>query len=459
MLKRRGKRFDWDGARRSARVPGMTETATLTAPWASDRARRRLQDVERALPDDAAAALAAAAEAVAAHERLVERDALMLYAGGNVPSARVAAAHHTVLSNQPSMGYAGDKYQAGLEPLDVVEVAVARLVADLMGATFAEIRPTSATLANLAVYTAVTAPGDTIAVLPAWAGGHLSHHAIGAPGIRGLRIVELPYDTARLDVDCDALESLLITEQPKLVVVGASLMLHPHDLRPIADLVHDAGALLLYDASHVAGLLAEGRFQTPLADGADVMTFSTYKSFGGPAGGVIVADDGELMERITTAVYPGLTANYDIARLLPLGAAALEHQQCAGTYADRCIGLARALADALAAEGLDVVSCDRGRTSSHHVAVDVRGFGGGPEAARTLATANVLLSEIGLPGPDRDPSGAIRIGTQSIASQGFTPGEMSAVAAIISASLHGHRSAESLRADVAELRRRQVSAP
>src|SRR5262245_49312111 len=302
----------------------LPEIAARTAPWASDRARRRLDEVERTVPADPAAALRAASEAIGDHERRVERDALLLYAGGNVPSARVAAAHRPRLSNQPSMGYAGDKYQAGLEALDVVEVTVSRLVADLMGAAFAEIRPTSATLANLAVYSAVAAPGDTVAVLPGWAGGHLSHHEIGAAGIRGLRIVDLPYDLRRFDVDPGALETLLAVEQPKLVVVGASLMLHPHDLRPIADLVHAAGAILLYDASHVAGLVAEGRFQAPLADGADVMTFSTYKSFGGPAGGAIVSDEAELMERITTAVYPGLTANYDIARLLPLGEAAPE---------------------------------------------------------------------------------------------------------------------------------------
>src|SRR5262245_34799274 len=390
----------------------MRDSARMThAPWASERAQRRLNEVERALPEDPAAALSAAAEAAAAHERLVQRDALWLYAGSNAPSARVAAAHRPRLSNQPSMGYAGDKYQAGLEPLDVVEVTVSRLVADLMGAAFAEIRPTSATLANLAVYSAVAAPGDTVAVLPGWAGGHLSHHEIGAAGIRGLRIVDLPYDVGRLDVDLDGLEALLAAERPKLVVVGASLMLQPHDLRPIAERVHGAGSILLYDASHVAGLVAERRFQAPLADGADVMTFSTYKSFGGPAGGAIVSNDPGLMERITTAVYPGLTANYDIARLLPLGSAVLDHRESGGAYADACIGLATAVADALAAEDLDVVTSERGPTSSHHVAVDVRRFGGGPQAARTLAEANVLLSEIGLPGPDHDPSGAIRIGT------------------------------------------------
>jgi glycine hydroxymethyltransferase len=429
-----------------------------TAPWASDRALNRLAEVELALPDDPAAAFEGATDAVVAHERRVEQDALLLYAGGNVPTALSGGTHHPLLSNQPSMGYAGDKFQAGLEALDVLEVAVSRLVADVMGAQFAEVRPTSATLANMAVYTAVARPGETIAVLPGWAGGHLSHHAIGAPGIRGLRVVELPYDLRLLDVDLDGVADVLAAEQPKLVVVGTSLMLHPHRLAALADIVHDAGAWLLYDASHVAGLLAEGRFQTPLADGADVVTFSTYKSFGGPAGGALVSDDAGLMERITRAVYPGLTANYDIARLLPLGAAALEHRQSAGVYADACMAVASALADALAAEGLDVVTCERGRTSSHHIAVDVRAFGGGPEAARTLASANVLLSEIGLPGPDQDPQGAIRIGTQTVVRQGFGPRDMAPVAAVMASALREERPADALRAEVAEIRRAQRDA-
>ena len=351
------------------------------------------------------------------------------------------------------MGFPGEKYQAGLEPLDTVEVAVARLVADVMGATFAEVRPTSATLANLAVYAATTEPGDAIAVLPAWAGGHLSHHAVGAPGVRGLRVAELPYDLDWLDVDLERAGDVLAAHRPKLVVVGASLMLHPHRLRPLAELAHDAGALLLYDASHVAGLVAEGRFQAPLADGADLVTFSTYKSFGGPAGGVVVGDDAELMARVSRAVYPGLTANYDLARLLPLGAAALGHREADGAYADACTAVAAVLAEALAAAGLDVVTGRRGPTSSHHVAVDARAFGGGAEAARTLARAGVLLSEIGLPGPDRDPAGAIRIGTQSIVRQGFRPAGMPAVAELIAAALHAERPVEELRGAVRDLRR------
>lgn len=411
-----------------------------TAPWASPDALERLAAVEAQLPDDPRAILAAAYAAAEEHTtRVRDGDALLLYAGGNVPPAWSDTAGtdaRRLISAQPSMGYPGAKYQAGIDPLDVIEVAVTRLLATVMGAEFAEVRPTSATLANLAIYTALAQPGETIAVLPDWAGGHLSHHEVGAAGVRGLRVAELPYDTNALDIDLDALPQFLDAEQPKLVVVGASLMLRPHRLTRIADAVHAAGVPLLYDASHVAGLIAEGRFQAPLRDGADLISFSTYKSFGGPPGGVIVGNDAELMERVTTAVYPGLVANYDIARLLPLGEAAVQHRELDGAYADACIANAQALAAALIDEDLNVIG---GGTESHHVAIDVREFGGGTAAAIHLAGVDILLSEIGCPAPPPDPAGAIRIGTQSITRQGKAPGHMPAIAEKIATRLRADR--------------------
>jgi glycine hydroxymethyltransferase len=394
-----------------------------TVPWADEPARSRLASVEAALPADALAALGLAAASAREHARAIEEECLLLYAGGNVPSPLVAGLHEAALMSQPSMGYPGDKYQPGLERIDVVEVAASEAVGSVMRARFAEVRPTSATLANLAVYTALTSPGDTIAVLPDWAGGHLSHHAVGAPGVHGLRVVELPYDDERLDVDLAALPGFLERERPALVVVGASLMLFPHRLTEIAALVR---VPLLYDASHVAGLIAEGRFQAPLAEGADLMTFSTYKSFGGPPGGAIVTNDEALAARVATAVYPGLVANYDAARLVPLAAAALERSSFGGAYADACIANAQALAAALADAGLPVLGAERGFTASHHVALDARRFGDGKAAALALARSGLLLSEIGIP---RDPAGGLRIGTQSITRQGFVPGDMPAIAA------------------------------
>ncbi|MEA2280410.1 MAG: glycine hydroxymethyltransferase [Solirubrobacteraceae bacterium] len=440
----------------------MDGPRSRTAPWASPDARARLAAVEANLPDGLAEAIDAATAAAREHARLIDEDALLLYAGGNVPASAGARAGGgplgSLLSGQPSMGYPGDKYQAGLDRLDVVEVAAARAVGEVMGARYVELRPTSATLANLAVYTALAEPGDTIAVLPDWAGGHLSHHAVGAPGVRGLRVVELPYDTTRLDVDLERLDGTLARERPVLVVIGGSLMLHAHRVGAIAARVHEHGARLLYDASHVAGLIAEGRFQAPLEEGADVMSFSTYKSFGGPGGGVLATNDEALAQRLATAVYPGLTANYDLARLLPLAAAAVEHASSAGVYADACIASARALAAALATEGLTVlggVQAADGFTDSHHVAVDVRGSGGGTRAARQLAEANILLSEIGCPAPDgTDPAGAIRMGTQSLTRQGLGVPEMPAVAGAIARGLRPGTDLGALRGEVAAIRRR-----
>jgi glycine hydroxymethyltransferase len=432
-------------------VDGAREVTT--APWASPAARARLAAVEAALPADPEEALRAAAEAAATHVRRVEEEALLLYAGGNVPTPGAAALHLPLLGGQPSMGYPGDKYQAGLGDLDVVEVAVARAVAEVTGARFAEVRPPSATIANLAVYSALCEPGDAIAVLPDWAGGHLSHHEVGAAGIRGLRVAPLPYDLDELDVDLARLPAFLARERPRLVVVGASLMLRPHRLEEIAPAVHAAGATLLYDASHVAGLLAEGRFQAPLREGADLVTFSTYKSFGGPAGGVIACDDEALAARVAAAVYPGLTANYDLARLLPLGAAALEHRLSAGDYADRCIANARALAAALAEEGLAVLGAAHRYTSSHHVAVDVRALGGGTPCARRLAESSVLLSGIGCPTAAEDPDGAIRIGTQTVTRQGLGEDAMPAVAAALADALLARRPPGEVREAVAAIRR------
>jgi glycine hydroxymethyltransferase len=399
------------------------------APWASPPALARLAAVEADLPADSRAALSRAVAAARDHATRLDEDCLQLYAGTNVPSPLIAGLHEAALAAQPSMGYPGAKYQAGLEPIDVVEVTATRAIARVMRAEFAEVRPTSATLANLAVYAALTQPGDTIAVLPDWAGGHLSHHAIGVPGIRGLRVAPLPYDVDRLDVDLDALDAFLGLQAPRLVVVGASLMLFAHRLPAIAEVVRAHGLPLLYDASHVAGLVAEQRFQDPLREGADLVTFSTYKSFGGPAGGAIVTNDERLAERVADAVYPSLVANYDVSRLVPLAAAAHERERSAGAYADQAIANARTLAAALAREGFDVLGAARGFTDSHHIAVRV---GDGTAAALKLAESNLLTSEIGVP---VDPAGGIRIGTQAITRQGFTEDDMPAIAAVCAGAL------------------------
>ncbi|MBW8483688.1 serine hydroxymethyltransferase [Actinomadura parmotrematis] len=404
-----------------------------TAPWASPTARDRMARVASQLGAPTPEAVAGTVQrALRAHARQYDTEGIVLYAGTNVMSSAARAVTDPQVGERPSMGWPGEKYQSGLDHLDVLEVLAPSLMCRLLGARFAEVRSHSATMANLAVYTALAEPGDTIAVLPERAGGHTSHHAVGAPGVRGLRVVDLPYDAGALDVDLAELGPFLERERPRLVVIGASLLLFPHDVAAIAERAHAAGALLLYDASHMAGLVAAGRFQRPLAEGADVLTFSTYKSFGGPPGGVVATDDPAIAERVSAAVFPGLTANYDAARLAPLAVTAAEILADDGAYADRCTAAARTLAEALEREGFAVAGAARGYTASHHVALDVAGLGGGRAAMDRLAAAGIYLSAIGLPWQaPGEPDRGLRLGTQEVVRRGFGADDLRRTAALM----------------------------
>ncbi|MEO3812644.1 beta-eliminating lyase-related protein [Sphaerisporangium sp. B11E5] len=391
--------------------------------------------------------------ALDAHRRAFDDDGIVLYAGTNTMSPRALAAHRATLSTRPSMGWPGEKFQAGLDHLDVLETLTPMRVAAVMDGGYAEVRLQSATMANLACYTALARPGDTVAVLPEAAGGHASHHAQGAAGVRGLRVVDLPYDAAAFNIDLRRLPAFLRRENPAVVVIGGSLMLFPHDVAAVRAACDETGATLIYDASHVAGLIAGGRFQRPLAEGAHLLTMSTYKSFGGPPGAAIVTRDARLAERVSAAAYPGLTANYDAARLAPLAVTAAELAEHGAAYADACMAGAAALAGELRAAGFTVAAAELGCTASHHVAVDAAAFGGGDPAARTLAAAGIYLSGIGLPGAaPGEPMRGLRIGTQEVTRHGFGPREMAAVAGLMARVLLKGEDPPAVRADAVELR-------
>ncbi|WP_308249848.1 serine hydroxymethyltransferase [Sphaerisporangium fuscum] len=437
------------------------ESRSRVAPWASSRAQRRLTELEALLAGQRADdVVRTVTDSLARHRRAFDEDGIVLYAGTNTMTPRALAVHEATVSSRPSMGWPGEKFQAGLEHLDVLETLAPLGMASLMEGRFAEVRLQSATLANLACYTAFARPGDTIAVLPEAAGGHASHHAQGVAGIRGLRVVDLPYDAAGFTIDHERLPGFLRRERPAVVVIGASLMLFPHDVAGVRAACDEVGATLLYDASHVAGLVAGRRFQRPLEEGAHVLTMSTYKSFGGPPGAAIVTRDEELAERVSAAAYPGLTANYDAARLAPLAVTVAELAESGPAYADACMANARALAAALHAAGFTVAAAGLGWTASHHVAVDAGAFGGGDEAARALAAGGVYLSGIGLPDQaPGEPMRGLRIGTQEITRRGFTPGRMEALAELMRRLLLDKEDPAAVLPDTTALRRSVPAAP
>lgn len=426
----------------------MTENHAATRPWAPDDVQLRIAGLRSGLPLRDPHALARALEAAVDRTNAQFDDGTNLYAGANALSELARSTAAIELGSRPSLGDPGRKFPHGVEYLDLLEIAAEEAVRATMRARFAEVRPHSATMANLAALCVLTETGDTIAALPERAGGHVSHRD-GVPSVRDLRVVDLPYDFTNLDVDLDGLAQLLRRERPRLVVLGGNLMLRPHALAEIVATAHEGGARVLYDASHVAGLIAGGLFQDPLGDGADVLTFSTYKSFGGPAGGVICTDDAALAERLSAVVYPVLSANYDIHRLAPLAVTASEHLEAGPGYAAACITNARALGAALAESGVPVLGAQFGYTETHHLAVDVRGFGGGDAAATLLASAGIFSSEALLPRAADDvvPDG-LRFGTQELTRRGLSAEGFAELGAAIGRLLHGEASVTETREHV-----------
>jgi glycine hydroxymethyltransferase len=358
----------------------------------------------------------------------------------NVMNPRAEAALSRGLGSRPSLGYPGDKYEMGLEAIEEIEVLCAALAAEVFGAAHAEVRVGSGALANLYGFMALARPGDTIIAPPPAIGGHVTHHAAGCAGLYGLTTVPAPVDAAGYTVDVEALGTLARRVRPKVITLGASLNLFPHPVRAVRAICDEVGAALLFDAAHQCGMIAGGAWPNPLEEGAHLMTMSTYKSLGGPAGGLIVTSDAAMAETLDAIAYPGLTANFDAGRTAALAITLLDWRAQGRAYAAAMVAVARALAAALAERGLPVHAMDRGATASHQFAVEASGLGGGQAAAKRLRRAGFLASGIGLPGPGvaGDVNG-LRIGTPELVRRGVTVADVPALADLIAEGLRADR--------------------
>ncbi len=215
--------------------------------------------------------------------------------------------------------------------------------------------------------------------------------------------------------------------------------LFAHPVAAVRGIADEVGAALMFDAAHLSGMVAGRAWPNPLAEGAHVMTMSTYKSLGGPPGGLIVGMDAALFERIDAIAYPGLTANFDAGKTAALALGLLDWKEFGADYARAMQATAKALAEALATEhGLPVFARERGATTSHQLAIEAARWGGGQTAARKLEAARLLACGIGLPIEEvpNDING-LRLGTPEIVRLGFGPEHMSELAALIDSALDG----------------------
>ncbi len=419
--------------------------------WLPAAATARIAAIRSALAGADAETLTRRIEALADENRAIhDANCFNLNPATNVMNPRAEAMLASGLGSRPSLGYPGDKYEMGLEAIEEIEVIAADLAAEIFRAKHAEIRVGSGALANLYAFMATTKPGDTIIAPPASVGGHVTHHAPGCAGLYGLNIVPAPVDAARYTVDIDALRRLAHDTKPKLITIGMSLNLFPHPVADIRAIADEVGAYVLFDAAHQCGMIAGGIFADPLAEGAHLMTMSTYKSLGGPAGGLIVTNDDALAERLDAIAYPGLTANFDVAKSAALAIGLLDWREHGAAYAQRMVDLSVALAAALTEQGLPVFTTDRGATASHQFALEAAAFGGGQTAAKKLRRAGFLSCGIGLPrAPVADDVNGLRFGTPELARRGMQVADMARLASLI---------AEALRSNAPEAMAQRVAA-
>ena len=412
--------------------------------WISESARQRECEILAAIDDQSTTELGELIGALAERNRVIHNlETINLNPASNVMNPRAERLLAAGLTTRASLGHPGEKYEMGLEAIEQIEVITAELVRRVFGAKFAEIRVPSGAIANLYAFMATCQPGDSIIVPPPGIGGHVTHRSDGAAGLYGLDVHECPIDESRFTIDLDALADLANRVRPKLITIGTSLNLLPHPVAEIRSIADRVGAAVLFDAAHACGMIAGGHWPNPLHEGADMMTMSTYKSLGGPAGGLIVTNRADLAERIDAIAYPGLTANFDAGKTAALGITMLDGIDHGRAYAAAMTSTAHALATALSELGTPVYRTPDGFTTSHQFALDARHWGGGHPAAVRLREANLLTCAIGLPG--LDGFAGLRLGTPEIARWGMTAADMGELARLIHDGLYSDPRSVALR--------------
>ena len=428
-----------------------TNDISTDRAWLPIDSQRREASIRDAVAELSGADTANLVESLIERNRVIhEVECVNLNPATNIMNPRAEAALSAGLGSRPSLGHAGAKYEMGLEAIEEIEVIAADLACRVFNASYAEIRVGSGALANLYAFMTTCQPGDSIIVPPASVGGHVTHRPGGAAGLYGLDIHECPIDPSRYTIDLDGLAELAQRVRPKLITMGASLNLLPHPVKEVRRIADDVGAALLFDAAHACGMFAGRVWANPLDLGADLMTMSTYKSLGGPAGGLVLTNRADLAERIDAIAYPGLTANFDAGKSASLAISLLDWLDGGHEYAVAMTSTALALAQAMAAEGLPVFCTENGYTQSHQFAVDAAEWHGGHQAALVLRQANILSCAIGLPGGD-EWSG-LRFGTPEIVRWGMTPADMPELSALVVEALR--TDAAAVAAKTTEFRRR-----
>jgi glycine hydroxymethyltransferase len=419
------------------------------------RDARRLLD-EASSPRDMARLVE---DAVLRNEKWRGEECINLLAPEAPTSRSVRALLSSEVGTRAAEGHIGavNRWFAGTKHIDEIESLCVELLKKVFRARYADHRLCASMIGNQVVYAAMTQPGDIIMSVAQPVGGHSSNRPDGPAGVRGLKIVDIPFDPDELTVDLEQFSKLAPMVRPELVVLGTSMTLFPFPLREMKEIVSQWGGQIYFDGAHQIGLIGAGLFQDPLREGASVITGSAGKTFSGPQSGIIVWDDPGLTESLTHAIFPVMAATHQVNRVAALAVAAAEFLAYGKQYMTQIVANSKSLAKALDERGIPILAAHKGYTTTHQVIADVSTFEGrGIGVAQRLALANIITNKNLLPkdkAADWDFPSGLRMGTIEVTRLGMREPQMQSIADLMARVVVGNESPEAVAREAVAFRR------
>ncbi|MCW1928890.1 serine hydroxymethyltransferase [Bhargavaea beijingensis] len=381
-------------------------------------------------------------------EKKRQQDNIELIASENFVSEAVMEAQGSVLTNKYAEGYPGKRYYGGCEHVDVVENIARDRLKEIFGAEHANVQPHSGAQANMAVYFTVLEHGDTVLGMNLSHGGHLTH---GSPvNFSGVQYNFVEYGVSKEDekIDYEDVRQKALEHKPKMIVAGASAYPREIDFKKFREIADEVGAYFMVDMAHIAGLVAAGLHPNPVPH-AHFVTSTTHKTLRGPRGGIILTTE-EFAKKIDKSIFPGLQGgplmHVISAKAVAFGEALKPEFK---DYMAQVVKNAKALGEALTAEGIDLVS---GGTDNHLLLLNLRSVGiTGKVAEHVLDEAGITANKNTIPFDTEKPfvTSGIRIGTPAVTSRGFKEEEMKEIGAIMAKLLKNHED-ESVKQEAKE---------
>ncbi|HEX9664486.1 MAG TPA: serine hydroxymethyltransferase [Patescibacteria group bacterium] len=382
-----------------------------------------------------------------------QQEGLELIPSENFVSLAVLEALGSVLTNKYSEGYPGKRYYGGTEHVDVIEQLAIDRAKELFGAEHANVQPLSGAPANIAVYSALLEPGDTVLGMDLSHGGHLTHGHPVTLMAKIYNFVRYKTDKETGLIDLNNLRAMALEHKPKLILAGYSAYSREIDYQGVKKIADEVGALTMADVAHIAGLIAGGVMNNPVPL-FDVVTSTTHKTLRGPRGGLILCKEKQAAA-IDKAVFPGLQGGpheHNIAaKAVAFGEASRPEFK---DYCQQIKKNATALCDAMRSEGFGICF---GQTENHLVLADITPFDiGGKQAQNLFDSVNITLNKNMIPDDPRspfDPSG-IRVGAPALTTRGFREDDFKIVGQLLGKTIKERNNQTALnevRATVKEL--------